>query len=458
MVHYKKIIKGNIPNEDGTVLKGIIAIDNGRIIAIHEESPLVTAEQVVDATGSWILPGGIDGHVHCYSEPREGINGATKSAAAGGITTIVEMPYDSHEPVWNVENFNKKVELIKKEAHVDVALLATIRPKGDLSIIHKLTELGACGFKMSTFNTDSFRFPRIDEGEMYAAFIEIEKAGRVVGLHAENDDIVRYYSKQNESEDQTNPMVHCKSRPAVAEAIAVATALEMAKWTGVHLHFHHTTIPRAVELVKRYREEGLPISVETCIQYLTFTEEDMKKVGAKAKINPPLRSKKDLEALWELCRNGEINFVASDHAPWQLDKKQSKNILENASGAPGVETLFTILFSEGVMKGRISIFDFIRLISINPARTNGLFDQKGSISIGKDADIVIVDPDSSHVIRGSEQHSFAGWSLYEGYELKGKITHSFVRGELVYNGKEVLSKEGQGRFVPATHRAKLPVK
>ncbi|MCC3359161.1 dihydroorotase [Bacillus sp. REN16] len=459
MAHYEQIIKGKLPLPNGTIAdNAVIAINNEKIVAIYDGNQDVTADSILDTNGSWILPGGIDAHVHCYSEPREGVKGATRSAAAGGITTIIEMPYDADEPVWSAEKFNKKLDLIQNEAHVDVAVLATIRPGGDLSVIHELTEMGACGFKMSTFNTHSYRFPRIHEGEMVAAFKELKEAGRAVGLHAENDDIVRYYSKLVEDKDQKDPMIHCEARPAVAEAAAVATALELAKWTGVHLHFHHTTIPRAIELVKRYQEEGVKVSVETCIQYLTFTEENMKTFGAKAKINPPLRQKEDMEALWEMCQTGDISFVASDHAPWQLDRKQSEVILENASGSPGVETLFPVLFSEGVMEGRLSIFDFIRLMSTNPARVYGLSDQKGSIEVGKDADIVIIDPNQSFLIKNENQHSFAGWSLYDRYEAKGKITHSFVRGKLVYDGENVVSTQGQGRFVRATHDSLLPIK
>lgn len=457
-MQYEKVIKGNIPLEDGKVLEnGLLAIKNGKIKAIFEDEENFSAKEFIDSSNCWVLPGGIDVHVHCYSEPREGINGATKSAAGGGVTTIIEMPYDSDEPVWNVEKLLAKKEIIKDEANVDVALLGTIKPDADLSVIHDLDKNGVCGYKLSMFNTHSFRFPRINEGKMYAAFQEIKKTGRVVGLHAENDDIVNYFLSDLNNYDSSDPLVHCKSRPAVAESVAVATALEIAKWTGVNLHFHHTTIPRAIDLVEKYRKEGVNVSVETCIQYLLLSEESMNKYGARAKVNPPLRHKEDLEGLWEKCSSGEVNLVASDHAPWQLDKKSFDNIFDNSSGAPGVETLFPLLFSEGVMKNRISIFDFIRLMSINPARVYGLSDQKGSIGIGKDADIVIIDPNKKSKIDGNKQHSFAGWSLYEGYELEGKITHSFLRGELIYDGNDVLSKEGNGTFIAPTHKAKSPI-
>jgi allantoinase len=367
------------------------------------------------------------------------------------------MPYDADEPVWTAELLEKKKVLVNQEANVDVALLATIRPENGLDEIPRLVQAGACGFKLSTFNTDSYRFPRIGDGLMLAAFQRIADTGRAVGLHAENDEIVRFYSAIFEQGEGRDAALHCKARPPVAESVAVATALELAEWAGVHVHFHHTTVPRAVRLAEQYLEDGVQVSVETCIHYLVFTEDDMASYGARAKINPPLRTVEAKEQLWQQCKNGQIGLVTSDHAPWQIDRKSNENIFKNSSGAPGVETVLPLLYSEGVAKGKITIHDLVRLLCENPARVYGFSDRKGSLRIGTDADITIINPDIKWELDEAEQHSFAGWSLYHGRSIEGKITSTIVRGQVVFNGQEI-SPLPSGQFVEPRHSALLPLK
>ncbi|WP_336787223.1 dihydroorotase [Paenibacillus sp. MMO-177] len=455
---YELTVRGNLVLPGEIILpNGILAIRDGSIAALLNDGDEYVSLHHINAEGRYIMPGAIDAHVHCFSEPREGIVGATRSAAAGGVTTIIDMPYDADEPVWTAELFHTKAKRIEREAFVDVALLATIRPTDGLDEIPRLAAAGACGFKLSTFNTNSYRFPRINDGEMLAAFTLIEKEGLTVGLHAENDEIVRWFSALHENGDGSDPLLHCKARPPVAESAAVATALELAYWTGVNVHFHHTTVPHAVRLAAAYSEHGTNVSIETCIHYLILTEDDMLTLGARAKINPPLRTKEAQGLLWDYCRNGEVGLVTSDHAPWRIDRKSSTNIFENASGAPGVETLLPNLYSTGVAEGNISIHDLVRLICENPARVYGLSDRKGSLKHGVDADFVILDPEAVWTLNEAEQHSFAGWSLYHGRVMKGKIEAVYVRGIEVFNGHEVADRPN-GRFVKPGHRAYSPLK
>lgn len=456
---YELSVRGNLVLPGGRIVNnGVLAINQGSIAAILEDGEPFDSYNHQDFAGMWIVPGAIDAHVHCFSEPSEGISGATRSAAAGGVTTIIDMPYDSDEPVWTAELLERKAERIGKEAFVDVALLATIRPDGDMGEIARLTEAGACGFKLSTFNTNPYRFPRINDGEMLEAFEHIAAQKRAVGLHAENDEIVRRLSRKHEAGDvHHDPLLHCKSRPPVAESTAVATALELAYWSGAHVHFHHTTVPHAVRLAESYAREGVAVSVETCIHYLVLTDRDMMRMGAKAKINPPLRALADQSELWEQCRNGAIGLVTSDHAPWKIEKKSASNIFDNASGAPGVETLVPLLYAFGVAEGRLSIHDLVRLVSENPARVYGLSDRKGALKIGADADFIAIDPAARWMLDENDQHSNAGWSLYHGLEMKGRIGASYVRGHEVYDGKSV-SDKCIGQFVKPDHVSYLPLK
>lgn len=444
----EKVIKGNIVLPTEVLHDAYLTVKDGKIISIAKE--IKDNENIIDETGKYIFPGAIDAHVHCYSALSEGFTAATRSAAAGGVTTIVEMPYDADRLICTQEIFEEKKALLEKEAIIDVAMLATIAPKNGLDQIPLLSESGACGFKVSLFNTDSVRFPRIDEGELYDAFIEIEKTGRPVTVHAETNDIVQKYIKKYEDLGYKNPIAHCKSRPKIAESTAALTVLELAHYTNAKVHLHHTTFSHVFDQVASYRSKGIDATAETCTHYLVFNENDMERLQAKGKINPPLRSEEDMQALWDLMAAGKIDMVTSDHAPWTIDRKQSDNIFENSSGAPGVEVLLPILFSEGVAKGRISILQLAKMLSEHPANRFGLGHRKGKLAKGYDADFVVIEPEKQWVLDESEMHSNAGWSPYHGMQMYGKVTKTFVRGKEVYDG-QVVGEAGEGTFISAIY-------
>ncbi|MBE1552998.1 dihydroorotase [Sporosarcina limicola] len=445
-------IKGNIVLPTEVLFDSYLTISNGKITSISKEKQ--DDSEIIDATNQYILPGAIDAHVHCYSSMLEGFSNATKSAAAGGVTTIIEMPYDADKLICTQALFEEKKILLEQEAVVDVAMLATIAPKDGLYQIPLLAESGACGFKVSLFNTDSVRFPKIDEGELYEAFKEIEKTGRPVGVHAETDSIVRKFIDNYADEGENNPSAHCKSRPKVAESTAALTVMELAHYTNAKLHLYHCTFPRIFDLVDYYKSQGTNVTAETCTHYLTLCEDDMERLKAKGKINPPLRSAKDMVDLWELLRHDRIDMVTSDHAPWTIDKKQATDIFSNSSGAPGVEVLLPILYSEGVAKGRISIVQLVKVLSDNPAKHFGLGHRKGKIEVGYDADIVILDPNEKWILDETKMYSTARWSPYEGMAMQGKVKRTFVRGKEVYNGK-VIGQLGDGIFINAIHGSEL---
>jgi allantoinase len=450
-VNYDLVIKGNAVLPEKIMYDTTVAIKDGRIVDIFASDEVVEGKEIIDATGRYILPGAIDAHVHCYSSLDEGFSTASRSAAAGGVTTIIEMPYDATGMVCTEEIFLEKKGRLEKEAVVDMAMLATIQKQGGLDQIPFLSDAGACGFKVSMFNTDSVRFPRINDGELLEAFSIITETGCPVGVHAETDEIVRKYINKYEDQGERDPRSHCWSRPKVSESTAALTAMELAHYTGVKLHLYHATFPRVFELVDYYRSRGTKVTAETCTHYLTLNEENMLSLKAKGKINPPLRTGDDVEQLWKLISQGVVDMVTSDHAPWTMDKKSHPDIFKNASGAPGVENLLPMIYSEGVAKGRITILDLVRLLSEKPAATFGLDYCKGKIKEGMDADFVILDPNQSYILNEETLHSSAGWSPYNGWKLQGKITHTFVRGKMVYNG-EVIGAPGDGQFVGAKHR------
>ncbi|MEH7121764.1 dihydroorotase family protein [Bacillus sp. JJ1773] len=455
MLHteFDLLIKGNVVLPDRIDYESTIAIKDGKISHVSKDNTKLFGKETIDASGSYILPGAIDAHVHCFSSLAEGFTNAGKSAAAGGVTTMIEMPYDATGIVCTEQLFLEKAARLEEEAVVDTALLATIPKEDGLDEITKLAQAGACGFKVSMFNTDSFRFPRIDEGQLLDAFDVIAKTGLPVGVHAENDDIVRRYLRKFADQGMADPRAHGYSRPKVAESVAGLTAMELAYYTGVKLHLYHSTFKRVFDFVDFYRSQGAKITAETCSHYLTFNEEDLLELGARGKINPPLRTKQDVSDLWDLIASGRIDMVTSDHAPWTLDRKASSDIFQNASGAPGVETLLPIMYSEGVASGKITILDLVRVLSENPAATFGLDHCKGRIEVGMDADIVILDPQQSYTLDEKTLHSSANWSPYHNRKVYGKIVNTFVRGQKVYNEHgEVVGKAGDGQFVKAVHK------
>jgi allantoinase len=440
-------IVGNIVMPDRILSNCLIGIHNGRIAGIFENDSAELYRDRIDAHGKYILPGAVDAHVHSYSSPQEGFLNATRSAAAGGVTTIIDMPYDAGAPVVSSKEFIAKRSLIEKEAVVDVALLGTIKKEGGLNQIPVLAESGVCGFKVSLFETDPKRFPRIPDGELVEAFRLVEETGLPIGVHAENDDIVKRGVAHERSFSISDPLAHSRSRPKVAESEAVLRALEFAYWTGVRLHIYHASYPRIFELVSEYRKQGVRVSAETCPHYLLLTDEDLLRIGAKAKVNPPLRSGKDKNGLWHMCREGQIDMITSDHVPWPIESKQQANIFDNSAGMPGVEMLLPIIFSEGVSKNKITINDLVRLLSENPAKTFGLFPRKGQICVGADADLVILDPEPRLKIDEKTMHSSAGWSPYNGYKIRGSVNRTIVRGKTVYDGSRIIERAGFGKFV-----------
>jgi allantoinase len=441
------IVQGDIVLPEGTIGDGIVGILGGRIAGIFDKAATPPHRQVIRAAGQYVLPGMIDGHVHCYSTPNEGFTDATRAAAAGGVTTIMEMPYDLGRPLISKERFQDKRRRLEAESLVDVALLATFKKTGGLDQIPLLAEAGACGFKASLFETDPERFPRIPDYELFDAFERVRDVGLPIGLHAENDELVQWTTEKARSEGG-DPAAHCRSRPEIVESSAVVKALEFAHATGVHLHIYHASFARIFELVDWYRQRGTRVTAETCTHYLTLAEEDMARLGAKGKINPPLRPAVEHEKLWAMCASSRVDMVTSDHAPWMAKYKTHPNIFDNASGAPGVQFIVPMIFSEGVAKGRLTIHDMVRLLAQGPAEIFGLAPRKGQIRVGADADLTIIDPKAEWVLDEADQLSSAGWSPYHGWSMTGRVTATILRGQVIFDGEQVLAEPGTGRFVP----------
>jgi allantoinase len=408
-----------------------VTIDEGRIAAIG--APERGGLDVGDAL---ILPGGVDVHVHTRSSPDEGIEACTRAAAAGGVTTIVDMPYDHSGPIETPDAFAAKAAAVEREAHIDVALWATVPPRGPIEHVAELVAAGAAAFKLSTFETHPERFPRIPDGQLLAAFEQIAAAGGLAGVHAENDEIVRAgIAAEQAAGHSGDPLAHARSRPPVAEHEAIARCLEFARATGVRLHVCHVSTPRGVTLI---RAAGLDVTAESCPHYLLLDESELARRGGEAKINPPLRAA-------PLAPAG-IDLIASDHVGWPRERKHGEDIFALASGAPGVELIVPLIHDA------LGPRALVRLVCEAPARRFGLWPRKGSLLPGADADLIVLDPALEWEIRAATLVTPAGWSPYEGRTVRGRVLATFSRGVEVWDGQTVTGAAGEGAFV-ASQRA-----
>lgn len=447
-------VLGRVKLPDGSYGDGAVWLDGDTIKEVTQGRPdpaQLDGHRVIDVGDAFVLPGAVDAHVHCYSALEEGMAAASASAAAGGVTTIVEMPFDADGPVNNLERLRRKFDLVDSEAVGDVAVLGTLAPGGGWREAAALAEHGVVGFKLSLFHTDPNRFPRIDDAELLDAFGAIAETGLTVCVHAENNEIVQKLSAESAGADPFDPLTHVRTRPPVSETLGVLTAMELAHARGTRLHLCHMSVPRAIDLAAWFRANGTDVTAETCTHYLTFTADDMATQGARLKINPPLRSAEDREGMWQRVASGDIQLLTSDHAPWPLARKTNPEILKNASGAPGVELLPTMCLGEALRRDPSpeGLFDrVVTALTSAPADRYGFGHRKGRLEPGHDADIMVFNPDATFVVSAEGQHSNAGWTPYEGLHPGGRVTLALSRGEVVWDASTGhVGQRGRGRLV-----------
>jgi allantoinase len=427
---------------------GAVGMVDGRIVFIGRPEDAPAARRRLDRTGCLLLPGALDVHVHTRSTTDEGITRATAAAAAGGVTTIVDMPYDADHPINSAELLREKAAQVEREAVVDVALFATVAPTGPppQEEVRAMADAGATAFKLSLFESHPVRFPRLPDDRLYEVFQAIAATGLPAAVHAENQFIVETLTARYREQGPGDLAAHGLARPPVAEAEAIARALELAHWAGVHLHVVHVSIGRGVTLLDRARAGGDPVTAETCLHYLLYTEEEARSLGTHAKINPPLRGREDVEALWQALVDGRLEAVTSDHAPWTGASKQREHFFDAPSGAPGVEVLLP-LFLDAARRRELDLAAMLRLVTEGPARCYGLYPRKGRLGLYADADLVCYDPAAEAVVEGQRHQSISGWSPYEGRRYRGTVVTTVAGGAVVYDGGAIVAAPGSGRFV-----------
>ncbi|SFC77542.1 allantoinase [Polaromonas sp. OV174] len=451
MYDFDLTVRGDIVETDRIVRDGWLAVRAGKIAARGVGTPPAAAE-AVDARGQWIIPGVIDGQVHAGSQlNQEGLGWASRAAAAGGVTVMVDMPYDDPEPVASRAQLDAKIAEVERDCHVDVALFGTLNDKHGMQAAAGLIEGGVCAFKFSTFEATPGRFPRIEEDDLYEAFRLIAPSGLVCGVHNQMQELTRKNIQRLIEAGDTGWDAFMRAHTPLVENLATALIYEIGAETGARAHAVHVSTARGFDICNMYRRAGHQASIETCVQYLMLNhEEHTKKFGAKTKHYPPIRPKAEVDLLWSHIANDECTFVSSDHVSWGLERKQNPNIFKNSSGGPGLETLLPAFWT-GCEEHGIAPTMVVKQLCSNPARHFLLDDRKGSLAVGMDADIVILKPER-YAFDPSTSLSAVHWSSFEGREFSVRVAATYCRGALAFDGQKVINAKGHGQFL-RPHRA-----
>ncbi|WP_046862783.1 dihydropyrimidinase [Microvirga massiliensis] len=436
-----------------------IGICDGRIVALGQD--LGAADTVIDATGKLVLPGGIDSHVHLSQPSGEGIVMAdnfasgTRSAAIGGNTTV--LPFCLQEKGQSLREALKRYHaLAEGECYVDVSFHLIIADPSEQVLGQELPALVADGYtSFKVFMT--YEGLALSDREMLEVMDTARETGALVMVHAENYDAIRFLTDRLERAGKTAPHFHGRSRPIPVEREATHRAISLAELVDVPVMIVHVSNREALEEIRRAQQKGLKVYGETCPQYLVLTERDLEGLnmeGAKYVCSPPPRDKASQEACWEGLQQGVFSVFSSDHCPFRYDDPQGKLAPKGRTsfrwvpnGIPGVATRLPILFSEGVVKGRIDLNRFVALTATNHARTYGLYPRKGTIAVGSDADIVLWDPERTVTITHDLLQDGSDYTPYQGLEVTGWPVLTMVRGRVVAQEGELVGEKGYGTYL-----------
>jgi allantoinase len=444
---YDLVVTGPAVLPDGLVQDSWIAVSGGRIAAIGTGTAPDAARSHPVADGI-IIPGVVDGQTHaCSAAGLPGLRSTTRSAIAGGVTTIVDMPYDHPHPLSNTARLDAKIAAIREHAHADVALYGTVLPGQATADIAPLIEGGIAAFKISTYESSPTRFPRILADQMFAIFSALAGTDIPLGVHNEDQEIVHALVAKAKAEGRNGLAAHSESRPPAAELAATAQFLELGAALGAHAHIVHLTTPRGYQLVDHYAADGFRATAELCVHHLWFDPgTDGAALGARMKVNPPIRPGQ-VEPLWRELLSGRVAFVSSDHSSWPIDNKLTPSIFDAGAGVPGLETLLPAFYTGAERRGLDAAVLTVRHLCERPAKFFGLWPRKGAIKPGADADLTILSS-RPQVWNSAQAHDDLRWSPFDGREFSVTVARTYLRGALAWDGRDVVAAPGCGQYVP----------
>ena len=428
-----------------------VYIENGVISKIGENLN-VKAERTIDLTGKYLMPGGIDVHTHFDIDvgiARSADNFYTGSLAAayGGTTTIVDHMGFGPKGC-NLHHQLDYYHNLAKDSVIDYSFHGVIQhiDQNILREIDQMIEDGIPSFK--GYMTYGYKLSDI---EMLKLSEKLSKSGGLLTVHPENNDIIDFFREKFAAENKLSPIYHAKSRPDKCEGEAVNRMIDITNMTNCPLYIVHLSCNDALEHIKKAIDKGQKVYAETCPQYLVL-DEDLynRKDGVKYICSPPIREKSHQDKLWEGIQNGYIQTIATDHCSfnYELKKEMGEKDFRNCpNGLPGVETRMSIIFSEGVSKGRINLNKFVELVSTNPAKIFGMYPKKGAIQIGSDADLVVIDPKLKKIITAKELHENVDYTPFEGIEIVGCPVMTISQGEVIVENNKFVGEKGRGKFI-----------
>jgi dihydroorotase len=422
--------------------RGTIAISGERVVGILEE-PSGNAARTIDAEGLVALPGMVDQHVH-FMDPgdnaREDFIRGSSAAAVGGVTTVVEHTHSN--PVLTAEDLREKREYLKDRSVIDFGLMAHVFPD-TIKHVPDLWEDGVAIFKAFTCTTHGV--PGLLPDDLLHLFRSLFEAGARGLVHCEDEFITEDNEERLHAALRRDYGVIPEWRSTEAELVAVNTVALLARLTGANITVAHASQPEVIDLVRRERELGAALSIESCPQYFYIDSDEVRKYGPTRKFTPPARDAPAGELMWKRLARGQIDLISTDHAPSTLDQKFASDIWGCPFGLPGVETTLTMLL-DAVAEGKLTLQRLVQTYSEAPARLLGLYPRKGALRIGSDADVVLVDTEQEHILSNDNIVSKAGWTPFDGRRVKGRPVMTVLRGQVIAENGKVAAEPGGGRF------------
>ncbi len=407
----------------------------GTIVAVTEPEAAPAGVQIIDAGSMCVLPGLVDTHVHINDPGRtdwEGFETATRAAAAGGVTTLVDMPLNSIPPTTTLDGLKAKVRALEEKAHVDVALcggLVPANPKG----LGELFDEGVIAFKCFLAESGVDEFSHVHERELREGMKELARIGAPLFVHAELPEPLSEGEKAAMGLDPRRYATYLASRPRRAEDAAIELVLRVARETGARAHVVHLSSSDALGLFRRAREEKTLLTVETCPHYLTFAAEDIPDGATEFKCAPPIRERNNREKLWDALREGLVDQVVTDHSPSTATLKcsGSGDFMKAWGGISSLQLGLAAVWTEAKARGR-TVRDVVEWMSAAPARLAGVHGKKGAIAAGFDADLVIWDPDAEFTVDAATLEHKDKLTPYHARRLQGSTLRTILRGETIY--------------------------